>query len=66
MRRLLPLLFLIAGCASYKATLVNEKGQTVTCEASGKNGLLTGGYVRGAFDDCMASAKAQGFAQAKP
>jgi len=52
---------LLGACATYKATLTNEQGQTVTCEASGKSGIITGSYVRGAFDDCIAAAKAQGF-----
>lgn len=66
MRYLLPLLLLLAACASYKATLTNAQGQTMTCEASGKSGIITGAHVRGAFDDCIAAAKSQGFTGATP
>jgi hypothetical protein len=60
MRRLVcSLLFCLTGCASYKATLTDKEGHTT--EASGKNGIITGSHVRGAFDDCVAAAKAQGY-----
>ena len=51
----------LAGCANYKQTLTDSKGQTVTCEASGKSGILTGMYLKQGFDDCIASAKSNGF-----
>jgi hypothetical protein len=54
-------LTVLGGCASYKATLTNDNGQTMTCEASGKSGIITGAHVRGAFDDCLAAAHAQGY-----
>lgn len=60
-RRLIPLLLLLSACATYRATLTDEKGRTVTCEASGKSGIITGAHVRGAFDDCMAAAQANGY-----
>lgn len=51
----------IAGCASYKTTLANSKGETMTCESSGKNGLITGYLVRKRFDDCVDDARSKGF-----
>jgi len=53
--------FTLVGCATYKTTLTNAEGQTTTCEASGKSGLVTGYYLRKGFEDCVANAKAQGF-----
>lgn len=51
----------LAGCATYKTTLTDAQGRTVTCEASGKSGIVTGYYLRRGFEDCVANAKAQGF-----
>lgn len=56
----------LAGCATYKTTLTNAKGETVTCEASGKSGIITGYYLRQGFEDCISAAKAQGFKEAPP
>lgn len=56
-------LSVLAGCATYKQTLTNAKGESVTCEASGKNGIITGYYLRKGFNDCISAAKAQGFIQ---
>ena len=36
----------LIGCAHYKTTLTNAKGETVTCEASGNSGFITGYYLR--------------------
>lgn len=54
----------LIGCAHYKTTLTNAKGETVTCEASGKSGFITGYYLRRGFEDCISAAKAQGFKEA--
>ena len=51
----------LTGCAHYKTTLTNAQGETVTCEASGKSGVITGYYLRRGFEDCISAAKAQGF-----
>jgi hypothetical protein len=51
----------LAGCAHYKTTLTNAQGETVTCEASGKSGVITGYYLRRGFEDCVNAAKARGF-----
>ena len=51
----------LAGCATYKTTLTDAQGRTLTCEASGKSGLLTGYYLRSGFDNCVAKAEAQGY-----
>ena len=58
----------LAGCAQYKQTLTDGEGRTVTCEASGKAGLLTGALLRSGFEECIADAKARGYAaeQASP
>ena len=51
----------LAGCAHYKTTLTNAQRETVTCEASGKSGVITGYYLRRGFEDCVNAAKARGF-----
>ena len=51
----------LSGCATYKTTLTNAQGETVTCEASGKSGFVTGYYLRRGFEDCVNAAKSQGF-----
>ena len=56
----------LGGCVTYKATLTNAQGQTMTCEASGKNGLITGPMLRQGFDDCVNVAEAKGYKQAQP
>jgi hypothetical protein len=48
----------LAGCVTYQTTLINAQGQTITCEARGKSGIVTG---YSGFEDCVAAAKAQGF-----
>jgi hypothetical protein len=60
---LIMVLITLAGCATYKTTLTNAQGQTVTCEASGKSGIVTGYYLRRGFEDCIAAAKAQGYTE---
>jgi hypothetical protein len=55
------LLTAFAGCATYKSTMTDAQGRTVTCEASGKSGIVTGYYLRRGFEDCITDAKAQGF-----
>jgi len=54
----------LAGCATYKSTMTNAKGETVTCEASGKSGFITGHYLRQGFEDYVSAAKIQGFREA--
>ena len=56
----------LSGCATYKSTLTNAKGETVTCEASGKSGIITGQYLRQGFEDCINAAKARGFKEVPP
>jgi len=56
----------LVGCATYKTTLTNAKGETVTCEASGKSGIITGYYLRRGFEECINAAKAQGFKEVPP
>lgn len=56
----------LTACATYKSTLMNDKGQSITCEASGKSGIITGYYLREGFEACMESAKAHGFREGAP
>lgn len=51
----------LSACATYKQTLTDAEGRTVTCEASGKAGILSGARLRSAFDECIADAKARGY-----
>ena len=51
----------LSACATYRQTLVDEKGRTITCEAAGKNGFITGLYLRRAFEQCIADAHSKGF-----
>lgn len=51
----------LAGCAHYKTTLTNEKGETVVCEASGKTGPVSGSYLIRGYEACVNAAKANGF-----
>lgn len=53
-------------CATYKSTLTNEKGQSITCEASGHSGIITGSYLRAGYEACLESARAHGFNQIRP
>lgn len=56
----------LTACATYTATLTDAKGQTITCEASGRVGLLTYHYLREGFDDCVEAAEARGFSEIAP
>jgi len=56
---------MLSGCATYKSTLTNAQGQTMTCEASGKNGIITGPMLRQGFDDCVNAAEAKGYKPAQ-
>lgn len=67
MRKLLLVALLsLAGCATYKTTLVNEQGKTTTCEASGKSGIITGYYLRRGFENCIERAKQAGYTEQQP
>ena len=52
---------MLAGCATYKQTLTDSGGHTVTCEASGKSGIVTGLWLRQGFEDCVNSADGAGY-----
>ncbi|MDY0094922.1 MAG: hypothetical protein RBT80_19680 [Candidatus Vecturithrix sp.] len=54
-------ILVLAGCAHYKTTLTNEKGETVVCEASGKTGPVSGSYLVRGYEVCVNAAKANGF-----
>jgi len=53
----------LAACATYQETLTNAQGQKVTCEAHGKNGIVTGLWLRQGFDHCVHQAQAAGYQQ---
>lgn len=59
------LLAAISACSSppttYKRTMTNAKGEGVTCEASGQQGLLSDYILKRGFDSCVEDARAQGF-----
>jgi hypothetical protein len=56
---------LLSGCATYTTTLTNAKGETVACKAQGKDGIVTGYYLRKGFEKCVSNAEAHGFKQAE-
>lgn len=58
-------LSVVSACATYKTTLTDAEGKTITCEASGKSGIITGHYLRRGFEECVAAAKAQGYGKEK-
>ncbi|MBV8665448.1 MAG: hypothetical protein JO269_03095 [Burkholderiaceae bacterium] len=51
----------LTGCASYKQTLTNAQGQSITCEASGHAGIVTGQYLKEGFDKCVSEAENKGY-----
>jgi hypothetical protein len=54
---------LLTGCATYKTTLTNAKGESITCEASGHAGIISGSYLKAGFQDCVNAAEAKGYTQ---
>lgn len=60
----------LTSCATYKATLTNEKSQTIACERFGPSEILTGYFLslglRQKFDDCFNEANAKGFFNSQP
>ena len=44
------IILLVGGCASYQTVLRNKNGETITCEASGKSGIITGYYLKEGFE----------------
>lgn len=60
------ILAILTSCATYETTLTNAQGQTVTCKASGKSGIVTGYYLRKGFEDCIDRAKAAGYTEGQP
>ena len=55
------LIYGLTGCASYKITLRDVNGSSITCEASGKSGIITGYYLKKGFEDCVTNAREQGY-----
>jgi hypothetical protein len=58
----LPLLlvFALAGCASPRAVLVNDRGEHLTCAATSA-GLIGSMVAQGRYDSCVAEAKNHGY-----
>ncbi len=52
---------LLPACATYKTTLTNDQGETITCEASGKSGIVTGYYLKQGYEQCVHDAKEAGY-----
>ena len=50
----------LASCANPRAVLVNDKGEYLSCAASGA-GIIGSMAAQSRFDDCMADAKAKGY-----
>lgn len=50
----------LASCANPRAVLVNDKGEYLSCAASGI-GIISSTAAQSRFDDCMADAKAKGY-----
>jgi hypothetical protein len=59
-------ILMLGGCATYETTLSNTQGQSVTCKASGKNGIVSGYYLRKGFEDCEDKARAAGYTEGQP
>ena len=51
----------LLGCATHIATLTDDKGQSITCEASGKAGIISHTYLEEGFRDCVEAARSRGF-----
>jgi hypothetical protein len=52
---------LLSVCATYKTNLFDSQGRSVTCEVSGRSGLITGYYLRQTFEDCVSAARVNGY-----
>ena len=59
-RGILLLAAALLGCTTPRAVLVNDKGEYLTCAATGA-GIISGMVAQSRFDDCMADAKAKGY-----
>jgi uncharacterized protein YcfL len=47
-------------CVSKQATLVNDQGQEVVCDASGF-GIISGTMAKNEFNRCVSDAQTKGF-----
>jgi hypothetical protein len=52
---------MLCSCATYRATLANEKGETVECNVDGKFGPVTSYYAQRKFDTCIVNANRNGY-----
>lgn len=56
----------LGACATYQTALRNDRGQSITCEASGISLTIAGKHVQKGFESCVESAKRQGFIEVAP
>jgi hypothetical protein len=50
----------LAGCVSPHAVLVNDEGQSVTCQATGF-GILSGTMANNRYEACVSDAQMRGY-----
>jgi hypothetical protein len=53
-------LVLLAGCVNQRTVFVNDRGERLTCEASGF-GLAGSIMADNRYDECVSNAKARGY-----
>ncbi|MGH8503509.1 MAG: hypothetical protein ACREVE_13755 [Gammaproteobacteria bacterium] len=54
------ILILLSGCVTPSATLMNDKGQKVTCKAAGI-GIISGTMANNRYEQCVSEAQMRGF-----
>ena len=54
------ILILLSGCVTPSATLMNDKGQKVTCKAAGV-GIISGTMANNRFQECVSEAQMRGY-----
>jgi hypothetical protein len=52
--------YLLAGCVSPSAVLVNKEGTEVTCQATGF-GIISGTMANNRYEACVSEAQMRGF-----
>lgn len=63
---LLCVLLALAGCVTKKVVLINDKGETQTCKATGRVGIVSGLILRERMQGCIDAAKTRGFHETPP
>jgi len=54
------LLVLLPSCVNLRAVLVNEKGERVTCQATGF-GIISGTMANNRYETCVSEAQMRGY-----